>query len=214
MVHCYISALPMAMSTCSSIYPVIFSARLSTCIMVVAAPFQFTPNLLRPNCNLLQELANASRCCSKPRFGEAQTDLLQAGLPKSREAISVQPFTCEGGAIKPAVISLILSAEAASRLSKRSESYSVNEAPTDAAWTDRMRAAAMRVRLPARTILARSDVSFQRLLTLSPGDVLPLLLPAQIPLTVAGHIFAHGSLGEANGRAALLIEKMEKEMDQ
>jgi flagellar motor switch protein FliM len=148
------------------------------------------------------------------RFGEAQTDLLQAGLPKSREAISVQPFTCEGGAIKPAVISLILSAEAASRLSKRSESYSVNEAPTDAAWTDRMRAAAMRVQLPARTILARSDVSFQRLLTLSPGDVLPLLLPAQIPLTVAGHIFAHGSLGEANGRAALLIEKMEKEMDQ
>jgi len=77
-----------------------------------------------------------------------------------------------------------------------------------------MRAAAMRIRLPARTILAHSDISFQRLLTLAPGDILPLLLPTQIPLTVAGHVFAHGSLGEANGRTALLIEKMEKEMDQ
>ncbi len=148
------------------------------------------------------------------KFGEAQTDLLQAVWPKAREAITVQPFTCEGGAIKPAVISLILSAEAAGGLSKRNEGNSQNDTPSDAAWTDRMRAAAMRVRLPARTILTRSDISFQRLLTLAPGDILPLLLPAQIPLTVAGHIFAHGSLGEANGRAALLIEKMEKEMDQ
>ena len=148
------------------------------------------------------------------RIGEIQTDLLQAGWPKSREAIAVQPFTCEGGAIKPAVISLILSAETASGLSERNDGGPSNDLPRDAAWTDRMRAAAMRVRLPARTILTRSDISFQRLLTLAPGDILPRLLPAQIPLTVAGHIFAYGSLGEANGRAALLIEKMEKEMDQ
>jgi flagellar motor switch protein FliM len=148
------------------------------------------------------------------KFGEAQTDLLQAGWPKTREAIAVQPFTCEGSAIKPAVISLILSAETVNGLFKRNYSDPANDMPGDAAWTDRMRAAAMRVRLPARTILTRTDISFQRLLTLAPGDMLPLLLPAQIPLTVAGHIFAHGSLGETNGRAALLIEKMEKEMDQ
>lgn len=148
------------------------------------------------------------------RFYESQTDLLQAGWPKSREAIAVQPFTCEGSAIKPAVISLILSTETVNGLSKRNDSDPMNDMPSDAAWTKRMRAAAMRVRLPARTILTRTDISFQRLLTLAPGEVLPLLLPAQIPLTVAGHLFAHGSLGEANGRAALLIEKMEKEMDQ
>lgn len=148
------------------------------------------------------------------RFQEAQPDLLQAAWPKSRDAIAIQPFTCDGGAIKPAIVSLILSANAASELSRHGESNFDDNRPTDQAWADRMRAAAMRVRLPARTILARSDISFQRLLTLAPGDILPLLLPMQVPLTVAGHIFAHGSLGEANGRAALLIEKMEKEMDQ
>lgn len=155
---------------------------------------------------LLLEAAGIARF----RLVETHTDLLQAGWPKSREAIAVQPFTVEGGAIKPAVISLILCSETICTLSERD----TNNKPTDAAWAGRMRAATMRVRLPARTILTRSDISFQRLLTLAPGDVLPLRLPTQIPLVVAGHIIAHGSLGEANGRAALLIEKMEKEMDQ
>jgi flagellar motor switch protein FliM len=148
------------------------------------------------------------------RFIGAHTELLQAGWSKTRDAVAILPFTCAGAAIKPAVISMILSAETARGLSQHSAGDPASEAPADAAWTEQMRAAAMRVRLPARAILTRTDISFQRLLTLAPGDVLPLLLPAQIPLTVAGHIFAHGSLGDANGRAALLIEKMEKEMDQ
>jgi flagellar motor switch protein FliM len=148
------------------------------------------------------------------RFVEMQTDILYAHWPKSRDAIAVQSFTCEGSAIKPSVISLILAVETARAISRRSRGNATENPPIDAVWTDRMRAAAMRIRLPARTILAHSDISFQRLLTLAPGDILPLLLPTQIPLTVAGHVFAHGSLGEANGRTALLIEKMEKEMDQ
>jgi len=148
------------------------------------------------------------------RFGETQTDLLHARWPKSRDMIAVQPFTVGGGTIKPAVISLILVAETARALMERNTDDTPKDSPAATEWADRMRAAAMRVRLPARTILTRSDISFQRLLTLAPGDVLPLLLPAQIPLTVAGQIFAHGSLGEANGRAALLIEKMEKELEQ
>lgn len=149
----------------------------------------------------------------KARFVETHTDLLQVGWPKSREAIVVNPFTCEGPAIKPAVVSMTFAVETARALADHNNDFT-EASPADEAWTDRMRAATMRVRLPARTILTRSDITIQRLLTLAPGDVLPLLLPAQIPLTVAGHIFAHGSLGEANGRAALLIEQMEREMDQ
>jgi flagellar motor switch protein FliM len=43
--------------------------------------------------------------------------------------------------------------------------------------------------------------------------VLPLILPSQIPLLVEGRVVAHGSIGEANGRAALRIEKIGKEND-
>nr|WP_246156569.1 FliM/FliN family flagellar motor C-terminal domain-containing protein [Sphingorhabdus profundilacus] len=72
----------------------------------------------------------------------------------------------------------------------------------------------MRVKFPTRIVLTHCNVSFQKMLTLAPGDILPLLLPAQIPMIVSGRVFARGSLGEANGRAALMIEKIEKEMDQ
>lgn len=162
------------------------------------------------------ELAAAFEQAGLPlmRFIEASSDLLCSAWPKSRDAIAVQPFTCEGGVIKPDVISLILAVETIRVMTDRCSDEAANETAIDTAWADRMHAAAMRVRLPACTVLTRGDISFQRLLTLAPGDILPLLLPTQIPLTVAGHIFAHGSLGEANGRAALLIEKIEKELDQ
>ena len=147
-------------------------------------------------------------------FTDTHTDLLYASWPKARDAIIVQQFFAEGGAIKPSAISLIIAADTVRALSKRSSMNTAQPAHNDAAWADRLRVAAMQVTLPARTVLTRSEVPLQRLMTLAPGDVLPLLMPAQIPLTVAGRIFAHGSLGEANGRAALLIEKMEMEMDQ
>jgi hypothetical protein len=35
------------------------------------------------------------------------------------------------------------------------------------------------------------------------------MLPADVPLFVAGHLFARGTIGEANGRSALKIENME-----
>ncbi len=80
----------------------------------------------------------------------------------------------------------------------------------DAAWSAAINAAALNVRLPVRTIFARPEISFSRLLSLQPGDIIPLLLPQHVPITVAGRHFAHGSIGEANGRAAIRIEKMKE----
>lgn len=141
---------------------------------------------------------------------DVQTDILFANWPKSRDEIAVQPITVEGPGIKSSTISIIIAVETIRSLSSRSHEIAEVEAPSDAAWAERVRQAAMNVRLPARTVLTRSELPFQRLLTLSPGDIVPLLLPAHIPLTVAGRTFAHGTLGEANGRAALFIEKLEK----
>jgi flagellar motor switch protein FliM len=142
---------------------------------------------------------------------EVQTDILFANWPKSRDEIAVQPITVEGAGIKASTVSVVIAIETIRSLSGRTDENAANDVPSDAAWAERVRQAAMNVRLPARTVLTRSELPFQRLLTLSPGDILPLLLPVHIPLTVAGRTFAHGTLGEANGRAALFIEKLEKE---
>jgi flagellar motor switch protein FliM len=148
------------------------------------------------------------------RFAGIETDLLQTGWPKAHDAIVVQSLAAESSALKSAIFALIIPAECARQIADRQGGTNDDAAPVDSEWSERMRTAAMRVTLPARTVLTRSEVPFHKMLTLAPGDILPLLLPTQIPLIVAGRVFAHGSLGEANGRAALLIEKMQKEIDQ
>lgn len=178
-----------------------------------AAELRFA-NWLGEQIAQLLEVAFGASASSQVRFIETHTDLLQAGWPKARDAIVVQPISAEGRAVKPAIIGLILAADTVRSLPDSDNKNAPSGTPAEMAWTEQLRDAAMRVQLPARTVLARSEVSFQQLMTMAPGDVLPLLLPAQIPLTVAGRCFAYGTLGEANGRAALMIEKMMKEMDQ
>jgi flagellar motor switch protein FliM len=82
--------------------------------------------------------------------------------------------------------------------------------PADSEWSARLNAAALQVRLPVRTIFARPEISFSQLLALKPGDIIPLLLPQNVPVTVGGRQFAQGTVGEANGRAAIRIEKMKE----
>lgn len=147
-------------------------------------------------------------------YAGAEIDLLQLNWPRSRDAIVVQSFFAESEKIKPTPVGLILTTETVRLLENRRSADENPAGPADAAWSERVRSAAMRVKFPARTVLTHCNVPFSKMLTLAPGDILPLLLPAQIPLIVAGRVFARGTLGESNGRAALMIENIEREMDQ
>ena len=79
----------------------------------------------------------------------------------------------------------------------------------DPIWRTRWTDAVKQARLPVRTVIARPSLPLSRLLSLAPGDIIPVCLPPHVPMTVAGRLFAHGTIGEANGRAALQIEKIE-----
>jgi flagellar motor switch protein FliM len=146
-----------------------------------------------------------------PMLSGVECDLLNASWAKTQDRILTNNLSIEGSGIKPATICWIIAAETAKMVPS---AHSGGE-PTlpDPVWHQRMKASAMAVRLPARSVLTRCDLPLTRLLNLAPGDIIPVFLPATIPLTVAGRTFAHGSIGEANGRAALRIETMEKGFD-
>lgn len=76
-------------------------------------------------------------------------------------------------------------------------------------WSRALRDAVLDVRFPVRTVLSRPDMTLDRLLTLAPGDVIPVLLPAFVPVSVGGRVVGHGTIGEENGRAAIRLERME-----
>jgi flagellar motor switch protein FliM len=76
-------------------------------------------------------------------------------------------------------------------------------------WRERLSAAVGEVRIDARTVLARPELSLNELMQLREGDIIPVSLTKLVPLIVAGRRIALGSVGERDGKAALKIEKME-----
>ena len=83
----------------------------------------------------------------------------------------------------------------------------------DPIWSGALDKALRDVRMPVRSVLARPEISLVKLLALEVGDIIPLSMPRHVPVTVAGRSFAFGSIGEANGNAAIMIDHIEKGPD-
>lgn len=79
---------------------------------------------------------------------------------------------------------------------------------SDHSWQARLMDCALHVTFPVRAVFAEPELPLARLMSLRPGDIIPVCLPAQIDLTVAGLRLARGSAGESNGRAAICIEHL------
>lgn len=64
------------------------------------------------------------------------------------------------------------------------------------------------VRLPVKTVLARPNLRMSELMALKPGDVIPVHIARHLPLIIGDRVFAHGTIGEQDGCAAFMIEKL------
>ena len=78
----------------------------------------------------------------------------------------------------------------------------------DPVWQTRIANRMRDIRLPARTVLARPNLSLADLMQLKTGDIIPVNISRSLPLIVGDRIVAHGSIGEQDGRAAFQIEKL------
>lgn len=81
----------------------------------------------------------------------------------------------------------------------------------DPLWQARVARRMGDIRLSARTVVARPNLSLSELLNLKNGDVIPVNIARNLPLIVGNRVVAEGTIGEQNGRAAFMIEKMSKD---
>ncbi len=88
------------------------------------------------------------------------------------------------------------------------------EDPVDPVWQARIARQMRNIRLPARTVLARPNLSLAELMQLKAGDIIPVTIGRSLPLIVGDRIVAHGTIGEQEGRAAFQIEKLVQGQDQ
>lgn len=144
-----------------------------------------------------------------PQPIERETGALRPALEKDLVEIAIQPFTLTLGGTEHAIEALYPLALLRALPPQAADADEIAAHSPDAAWQAALSGAVMEVRLPLRTIFARPELSLSRLLALKPGDILPVHLPAHVPVTVGGRHFAQASVGDANGRTAIKIETME-----
>jgi flagellar motor switch protein FliM len=81
----------------------------------------------------------------------------------------------------------------------------------DLEWRGKLAGALDNVTLPVRSVLARPEITVAQLMALKAGDVIPIKLSSTVPLLVGNRRFAEGTIGEQEGRAAMMIESIGKD---
>jgi flagellar motor switch protein FliM len=142
---------------------------------------------------------------------DIETDVTSTVFVKDSDPVIITPFILHGAGMTQTYISCVYPVAALRPIGALSQlSHDVSDRVIDPVWRGKMADAVMQARLPMRTIFARPELPVSQLLSLKPGDFIPICLPAHLPITIAGRLFAHGSVGDANGRSAIRIEKIEE----
>lgn len=134
-------------------------------------------------------------------------------LPRSKDndPLAVQTLVLTGDGIETTEIKCLFPLSALRPIATLREPVDTEAtASIDAVWQERLEETLMQVRLPVRSVFARPELPLQKLLSLAVGDIISVPMPRQIPLTIGGRLFAHGSVGEANGRTAIKIESIQQ----
>lgn len=75
-------------------------------------------------------------------------------------------------------------------------------------WEAGLTASALDIPFVVRAVFAEPWLPLSKLMSLKPGDVIPICLPGEIDLIVSGRRFASGQAGESGGRAAISIDQI------
>lgn len=149
-----------------------------------------------------------------PELDCVTTDSAKLAAVRADDELLVQRFTLRGGPLEGRTITCAYPVAALRQIAGAEPASDARDAnPVDAAWTATLSSTLRDVRLPVRSVLARPEISLVKLLGLEVGDIIPLTISRNVPITVAGRNFATGSIGEANGNAAIMIENIQKGSD-
>jgi flagellar motor switch protein FliM len=162
-------------------------------------------------CTTLLAAAWADVVAISPVLARVETDIKGARLGKESDLVAVQTFSIAletGPSMQLNCLYPVAALRPIEALGDTPQTEAV--APIDPVWRQKLTEAVFEARLPVRSIFARPELPVSRLLSLKPGDIIPVCLPNHIPVTVAGRLFARGTVGESSGRAAIMIEKIEQ----
>lgn len=139
-----------------------------------------------------------------------ETNVGQAEIMAGEAEVVVQAFEIDLGDRHHTLVEIVYPKDglAALEISGAAKGASETVRPADPVWQAGLVDRLDDVRFPARTVLARPNLKIAELVALKPGDVIPIHIARHLPLLIGERIFAHGSIGEQDGCAAFMIEKL------
>ena len=144
-------------------------------------------------------------------FVSRETNAAYASLVRQDEPVVLQRFVITPGTGRSSILSIIYPLGALRPYEAQlAAKVHTDHGPADGEWKARMLEAISHVRLPVRSVLARPELTVAQLLELKIGDVIPITLAPKVPLIVANKRLAYGTIGEQEGRAALMVEQVEQ----
>lgn len=142
-------------------------------------------------------------------FTAREANLAYAAIAPDEEVMLLQRFTLSLGGNQSWPIDILTSVASMRGVEVLFETRPHDEGRiVDATWQGGLGARVAQVSLPVRTVLARPNLTLAELMQLQEGDVIPVHIGRNLPLIVGNRVIAHGTVGEQNGRAAFMIEKI------
>ncbi len=140
-----------------------------------------------------------------------ETNPIFASMMRGDEGVVVQRFTIKPGITRSTRIEILYPLSMLQPIEDELASRVHRDSDADAdEWRTKLAAALENVALPVRSVLARPEMTVAQLLALKPGDVIPINLSSTVPLLVGNRRFANGTIGEQEGRAAMMIDTIGK----
>jgi flagellar motor switch protein FliM len=184
-------------------------------------PAEFTPTaeamIARIAAGFAERLSGAWGELAEIAFQPGRTEANPAMLSHidGEDRVVCTRFVLTVGEARPIEIDLLYPAASlkpiAAILSSKVQS---RRQAADPAWTNNLARAVMQVKLPVRSVLAEPVIPLAQLMTLKPGDIIPISFGPEIPLLVSNNRFARGAVGASNGRAAIRVHRIEPLEDE
>lgn len=179
-------------------------------------PAEFTGSaealLTRLSANIAAQLQPAWEMLAKIEFAPAPLLAPLSAVPEADagEAMVVTRLGVASGSIKPHWIDILYPVAALKPYTPSlTARVTGGEPEPEPEWRNGLTRAAMGVRLPVRSVLAEPVVPLSTLMTLKPGDVIPISFGPDVPVMVARRRIGCGTAGTANGRAAIRLTRFE-----
>ena len=184
-------------------------------------PAEFTGSaetlLTRLSSTIAQQLAPAWEWLARIDFAPAQVFAPLSTVPEvdAGEAMVVTRLGVAAGEAKPQWVDILYPVSALKPYTPSLTAKVIGGEPEpEPEWRNGLTRAAMALRLPVRSVLAEPVVPLSTLMALKPGDVIPISFGPDVPVMVARRKIGSGTVGTANGQAAIRLTRFESLMTE